>query len=269
MFVGMNHRLALLAFAAIVLSKGLGMSDAVVSQAVKQAIVQAQGDPMGAVGLLMVAAARDNELLRALVKPHLHHILTEHVEAEIARVHARKAARTGGASAAPTSTPAPTPAATTPAASAPARAAKSAPAPKAAPSADAAPRPQQPAQSAAAKAQAAVRKAEAPPKDGPKSVREALAEAAPGRALAGAGAAVRAAAKKPTRANSRTALDDLVDQLADRFPTAAAGGRGDGPMSAQEVLATLGRDPDGPPPSKASNRHRGAVSLLAQSFKNK
>ena len=41
------------------------------------------------------------------------------------------------------------------------------------------------------------------------------------------------------------------------------------PRNAAEALASLGRDPNGPPPPKAGKRHQTAMHTLAKSFKFK
>lgn len=193
------------------------MNENDVTQAVKQAIVQARGDTLAAVGLLMAAAAHDEKLLRALVAPHLHAILNERVVSVMRDVKARK----GGASQSSAA----------PAASKPLPAAKAPPAAKGVDEEAVAPEPPR-------------RRPPPPP--------------------------TAAQLEAERREAEERLIDRLFDRLADEMPRKplntprAPDGR---PMSPDEVLSQLGRDPNGPPPPKAGPRHQAAIQNIARSFK--
>lgn len=57
-------------------------------------------------------------------------------------------------------------------------------------------------------------------------------------------------------------LDKVIDRLGSKLPTKPAAK----PKSPEEALSSLGRDPNGPPPSKAGRGHQVAIHALARSF---
>ena len=194
------------------------MNENDVTQAVKQAIVQARGDTLAAVGLLMAAAAHDEKLLRALVAPHLHAILNDRVVSVMRDVKARKG---GGATAVAGSAP---------------------PATRPVPVAKAPP---------TAKATDDDGVTEPPRRRPPPPPTAAQLEA-------------------ERREAEERLIDRLFDRLADempRKPASAPRGPDGRPLSPDEVLSQLGRDPNGPPPPKAGPRHQAAIQNIARSFK--
>lgn len=60
-------------------------------------------------------------------------------------------------------------------------------------------------------------------------------------------------------------LDQIVDRLAANIPPQPRQPRP--PRTAEEALASIGRDPNGPPPPKAGPRHQSALREVAKSFK--
>ena len=66
----------------------------------------------------------------------------------------------------------------------------------------------------------------------------------------------------------REAMDALIEGLRENIPSPPAPPTR-APRNAAEALASLGRDPNGPPPPKAGKRHQTAMHTLAKSFKFK
>jgi hypothetical protein len=60
-------------------------------------------------------------------------------------------------------------------------------------------------------------------------------------------------------------LDEVIDKLGTKIPTRSATSAAR-PKSPAEALQTIGRDPEGPPPSKAGKQHQAAMHALAKSF---
>jgi hypothetical protein len=89
-------------------------------------------------------------------------------------------------------------------------------------------------------------------------------------ALKGAARAKAAKSGKPTRARDlpREAMDALIEELRQNIPSPPPAPPRP-PRNAAEALASLGRDPNGPPPPKAGKRHQTAMQTLAKSFKFK
>ena len=83
-----------------------------------------------------------------------------------------------------------------------------------------------------------------------------------GRQLTGSPLRVRPVA--PKRELPPDVLDKVIDRLGDRIPTRPAATAV--PKSPTEALQSIGRDPDGPPPSKAGRQHQVAIHTLAKSF---
>lgn len=73
---------------------------------------------------------------------------------------------------------------------------------------------------------------------------------------------VRVRAPQPKRELPPDVLDKVIDRLGSKLPTKPAAT----PKSPQEALSSLGRDPNGPPPSKAGRQHQVAIHALAKSF---
>src|SRR5579863_471929 len=67
---------------------------------------------------------------------------------------------------------------------------------------------------------------------------------------------------------SREAMDALIDEMRQNIPSPPPPPPRP-PRNAAEALASLGRDPNGPPPPKAGKRHQTAMHTLAKSFKFK
>ena len=81
------------------------------------------------------------------------------------------------------------------------------------------------------------------------------------------GAAKGKAAPKQ-RELPREAMEALIEELRQNIPSPPAPPARP-PRNAAEALASLGRDPNGPPPPKAGKRHQTAMHTLAKSFKFK
>ncbi|HUA54117.1 MAG TPA: hypothetical protein VMB81_18210 [Candidatus Sulfotelmatobacter sp.] len=67
---------------------------------------------------------------------------------------------------------------------------------------------------------------------------------------------------------SQEAMDALIDEMRNNIPSPPPPPPRP-PRNAAEALASLGRDPNGPPPPKAGKRHQTAMHTLAKSFKFK
>ena len=80
------------------------------------------------------------------------------------------------------------------------------------------------------------------------------------------GGATKAASKQ--RELPREAMDALIEEMRQNIPSPPAPPPAP-PRNAAEALASLGRDPNGPPPPKAGKRHQTAMHTLAKSFKFK
>jgi hypothetical protein len=63
-------------------------------------------------------------------------------------------------------------------------------------------------------------------------------------------------------------MDALIEELRQNIPSPPPPPPRP-PRNAAEALASLGRDPNGPPPPKAGKRHQTAMQTLAKSFKFK
>ncbi len=63
-------------------------------------------------------------------------------------------------------------------------------------------------------------------------------------------------------------MDALIEELRQNIPSPPPAPPRP-PRNAAEALASLGRDPNGPPPPKAGKRHQTAMHALAKSFKFK
>src|SRR5215471_7088609 len=72
----------------------------------------------------------------------------------------------------------------------------------------------------------------------------------------------------PKKELSREAMDALIEELQNNTPSPPPAPPRP-PRNAAEALASLGRDPNGPPPPKAGKRHQTAMHTLAKSFKFK
>ncbi len=66
----------------------------------------------------------------------------------------------------------------------------------------------------------------------------------------------------------REAMEALIEELRHNIPSPPPPPPRP-PRNAAEALASLGRDPNGPPPPKAGKRHQTAMHTLARSFKFK
>jgi len=66
----------------------------------------------------------------------------------------------------------------------------------------------------------------------------------------------------------REAMEALIEELRQKIPSPPPPPPRP-PRNAAEALASLGRDPNGPPPPKAGKRHQTAMHTLAKSFKFK
>jgi hypothetical protein len=66
----------------------------------------------------------------------------------------------------------------------------------------------------------------------------------------------------------REAMEALIEELRQNIPSPPPAPPRP-PRNAAEALASLGRDPNGPPPPKAGRRHQTAMHTLAKSFKFK
>jgi hypothetical protein len=64
------------------------------------------------------------------------------------------------------------------------------------------------------------------------------------------------------------AMEALIEELRQNIPSPPPPPPRP-PRNAAEALASLGRDPNGPPPPKAGKRHQTAMHTLAKSFKFK
>jgi hypothetical protein len=80
--------------------------------------------------------------------------------------------------------------------------------------------------------------------------------------------AAKAKASPRQRELPREAMDALIEGLRQNIPSPPAPPARP-PRNAAEALASLGRDPNGPPPPKAGKRHQTAMHTLAKSFKFK
>ncbi len=67
---------------------------------------------------------------------------------------------------------------------------------------------------------------------------------------------------------SKEAMELLIEELRQNIPSPPPPPARP-PRNAAEALASLGRDPNGPPPPKAGKRHQTAMHTLAKSFKFK
>lgn len=76
------------------------------------------------------------------------------------------------------------------------------------------------------------------------------------------------AAKAKSRDLPPEAMEALIEELRQNIPSPPPPPPRP-PRSAAEALASLGRDPNGPPPPKAGKRHQTAMHTLAKSFKFK
>ncbi len=61
------------------------------------------------------------------------------------------------------------------------------------------------------------------------------------------------------------ALDNIVETLSQRIPTPPRQAKA--PLTPEEMLNSIGIDPNGPPPSPAGQRHKSAIATMAASFK--
>jgi hypothetical protein len=86
--------------------------------------------------------------------------------------------------------------------------------------------------------------------------------------LKGAAKAKTTAATPRKRELSREAMDALIDEMRQNIPSPPPAPPRP-PRNAAEALASLGRDPNGPPPPKAGKRHQTAMQTLAKSYKFK
>jgi hypothetical protein len=80
--------------------------------------------------------------------------------------------------------------------------------------------------------------------------------------------APKANASPKQRELPREAMDALIEELRQNIPSPPPPPPRP-PRNAAEALASLGRDPNGPPPPKAGKRHQTAMQTLAKSFKFK
>lgn len=89
-------------------------------------------------------------------------------------------------------------------------------------------------------------------------------------ALKGAVKAKAAKSGKTSKSRDlpREAMDALIEELRQNIPSPPPAPPRP-PRNAAEALASLGRDPNGPPPPKAGKRHQTAMHALAKSFKFK
>src|SRR4051794_30129264 len=87
------------------------------------------------------------------------------------------------------------------------------------------------------------------------------------KTLKGAIASKRAGGAKPKEL-PREVMDRLIEELGNNIPAPPPSPRRE-PRTPAEALASLGRDPNGPPPPKAGKRHQSAMQLLAKSYKFK
>ena len=94
------------------------------------------------------------------------------------------------------------------------------------------------------------------------AVQEAL------KKLKGAAKTAKAKASGAKRELPREAMDALIEEMRQNIPSPPAP-PAPPPRNAAEALASLGRDPNGPPPPKAGKRHQTAMHTLAKSFKFK
>jgi hypothetical protein len=86
-------------------------------------------------------------------------------------------------------------------------------------------------------------------------------------------AKAKAAGKAPARGAGKRelpkeAMEALIEELRQNIPSPPPPPPRP-PRNAAEALASLGRDPNGPPPPKAGKRHQTAMHTLAKSFKFK
>ena len=77
-----------------------------------------------------------------------------------------------------------------------------------------------------------------------------------------------AGTKPKQRELPREAMEALIEELRHNIPSPPPPPPRP-PRNAAEALASLGRDPNGPPPPKAGKRHQTAMHTLAKSFKFK
>ena len=79
----------------------------------------------------------------------------------------------------------------------------------------------------------------------------------------------KAAPKRAARQElSKEAMELLIEEMRQNIPSPPPPPPRP-PRNAAEALASLGRDPNGPPPPKAGKRHQTAMHTLAKSFKFK
>jgi hypothetical protein len=88
------------------------------------------------------------------------------------------------------------------------------------------------------------------------------------KAKAGAKGAKAGGGGAKTRDLPPEAMEALIEELRQNIPSPPPPPPRP-PRSAAEALASLGRDPNGPPPPKAGKRHQTAMHTLAKSFKFK
>jgi len=88
------------------------------------------------------------------------------------------------------------------------------------------------------------------------------------KGAAKAKAAGKGSTKAPPRNSelSNEAMELLIEEMRQNIPSPPPPPPRP-PRNAAEALASLGRDPNGPPPPKAGKRHQTAMHTLAKSFK--
>lgn len=79
---------------------------------------------------------------------------------------------------------------------------------------------------------------------------------------------VRAPARGRPNELSKEAMELLIEEMRQNIPSPPPPPARP-PRNAAEALASIGRDPNGPPPPKAGKRHQTAMHTLAKSFKFK